>query len=768
MSLVKSRSYIAAIATCFALAANTALLAVEPQIDAHSRWATFEDADSSYFALSVQADPTGSYPSAEAFEVVVVMDTSASQTGPVRRESLEVLDELARAMPSGTKLALLACDVDTVKLSEGLVAPRGDQWEFALKKLNKRIPLGTTNLGKAFQVASEQFSGADAQRSIVYIGDGVNRTQLLDSAQHRDLIKSLVDKRISVSSLAIGPIVDVANLATFANQTGGILLARDEITETMQSIGRNLGLSCTMPVVWIEDAQLPAALQEHFPQQFPPLRIDRDTVIVGKSAVAVEAGKMVLKGQANGQAVSVRGQLKPEASHPDMGFLALVTDMASKDGGLTLPALGSEGLRAMSYVLADSATSMVKSGRFALKAGDIEGAIRIAEEALKSDPSNAEAITLLNAARKQSTEEAIPTGKFTQVGGSPYNGAGDLLAEEQARKRLIAQALEAEVNDKLRSASELMSSDPIGVKNSLKLLMEELDSAADIDATLRAQLRNKVGSAIKLAATREAQYIDRVQQAEVQRAQADQAQRLLAETNRKDESLKQLVEQFNFLMASQRYREANKDVQPVISDAAPHSKLDYVTREESSLAANYALVRDAFEAREQGFVDVMTAVEEAAVPFAGDPPVVYPPPEVWQALTAARKERYGAINLAGGNDSETSIYAALKQSKDWDYPGTPLNQVIQGLADDLTIPIWINEPELDLLGIDTDTPINLRLPSVTVRSALRIMLEPLELTYIIRNEVLEITSIDSAESDPINKVYLLATSSFPQCQWAVE
>jgi hypothetical protein len=97
------------------------------------------------------------------------------------------------------------------------------------------------------------------------------------------------------------------------------------------------------------------------------------------------------------------------------------------------------------------------------------------------------------------------------------------------------------------------------------------------------------------------------------------------------------------------------------------------------------------------------------------------------------------------SDSEARILAALKTQIEPDYPGIPLQQVLAALADELDIPLWINQAELDLNGIDADTPMVLQLPQVTVRSALRLMLDPLELTYVVRNEVLEITSKQSAE-----------------------
>jgi tetratricopeptide (TPR) repeat protein len=797
MSLAKSLCLLVAIAC-----APSAVLADEATEGGASRWATFEKDGEHLFALSLQAAEQGDFPRAEAYEVVVLFDTSATQTGTVRIESMEVLDELAATLPVGTSVSLMACDVEPVPMSDGMVSAGDSKWVEAVARLQKRIPLGTTNLGGALRAAIEQFSDQTAQRSIVYIGDGINRSHFLDSSELRELMDGLKQQRIAVSALAIGPVVDVATLASFSNQTGGVVYSREVIDASTQEIGRNLGLAAVMPVIWVEQATLPQGLSHYLPQDFPPLRLDRDTVVVGSSSQPGEAGRVVIEGRVAGEAVELTWQVEPEDNHPDMAFLEGVISLASRDGGLTLPALGSEGLRAMSHMLADTSQELVRSGRFALKAGQVESAIRIAEQALKNDPNNAEAESLLNAAKKvrqEQQDDSVPAGKFMQTGADPFAddpasdaseqgadpaatdsapaanpfaqdpqrdrlgggsildetfNAGDLLAEEQARRESAQQALEQDVRQSLRSAQEQARRDPTGVKNSLKLLLEELDNMVEIDPGLRERLRSQVRSQIQRVAVLEAEYMDRVERAETIRAQANAAERLLAETHREDETLKQLVEQFNYLMSQHDYLEASKDVAPEIERIAPQTPLANITRIESSIASNFALVREAFRAREQGFVDAMRGVEEAAVPFDGNPPVVYPPPEVWKALTARRKERYGSINLAGGNDAEQRIYAALKeQLDDATYTGQPLSQVMQILSDDLNIPIWIDEAELELLGVDPDTQINLNLTSISVRSVLRLMLEPLDLTYIVRDEVLQITSADKADEDPINKVY---------------
>ncbi len=69
------------------------------------------------------------------------------------------------------------------------------------------------------------------------------------------------------------------------------------------------------------------------------------------------------------------------------------------------------------------------------------------------------------------------------------------------------------------------------------------------------------------------------------------------------------------------------------------------------------------------------------------------------------------------------------------------------------IDIYINDVELDNAGQSADQPVNLSLASATLRSALRIILKPLSLTYVIREGTLEITSEDAAENDPVNKIY---------------
>lgn len=785
----------------------------QPQVGGTSRWASFDASGTSYFAVSVQPDARGSVPQPERHEIVLLVDTSASQTGPVRLESFEVMDEMLAGLPSSASIAIVACDVKAIALTKGLVTPGSPELAAAVDRLKNRVPLGTTNLSHGLQTALAQFaSSVGAQRTIIYIGDGVNRKQFLSSQAYKELLAGMVGKQVTLSSFVIGPVVDVPTLSAMANQTGGVLFARNEISQAMTEVGRALAESIHAPVLWPTKVSVPKSLAKHLPVQFPPLRLDRDSVIIGEAVGTVEGGKLTVDASVAGQAVLLSWNLAPEASHPDMAFLPAACESAVKDEGRTLPALGSAGLRAMSYAMSDSSVSLVKSGQFALKSGEVQSAIRIAQEALKADPNNAEAISLLEAAKKQSK---APAGKFmsAQVPDDPFGTApaapasdpfgttpaepatpapatldavptapandplpqpaaqansdalapveggvldsrflasGDLLKDEEAIRRVQSEALKSDLDRKLADADRKMGADPTGVKNSLLGEFDALDQA-NIDPGLRIMLKARLSAALERVSEREARYLDQQARNAAVRSQAEASRRLLDESARRETALKQLVESFNFLMSQYRYLEASQEIAPEIETLAPETPLAAVTHHYSSLFANQALVREAFRRREQGFVDSMRGAEEAAVPFAGEPPIVYPPADVWQALTAQRKERYGTINLAA-DDQEQRIYQALRQDFDADFTGTGLKAAMEQIADKYSIPIFINEKELDNLSVPPDSPITLNMKT-TVRAALRLMLKPLDLTYVIRDGILHITSTDDANSDPINKIY---------------
>ncbi len=104
----------------------------------------------------------------------------------------------------------------------------------------------------------------------------------------------------------------------------------------------------------------------------------------------------------------------------------------------------------------------------------------------------------------------------------------------------------------------------------------------------------------------------------------------------------------------------------------------------------------------------------------------------------------------------TRIKQALQaplRSPGLDFTDAPLEEVVNSLQTDYGIPLQLDVSALDEIGLGPDEPVTINLHNISLRSALRLMLTSLNLTYIIRDEVLLITTQDEAESHLVTCVY---------------
>lgn len=76
--------------------------------------------------------------------------------------------------------------------------------------------------------------------------------------------------------------------------------------------------------------------------------------------------------------------------------------------------------------------------------------------------------------------------------------------------------------------------------------------------------------------------------------------------------------------------------------------------------------------------------------------------------------------------------------------GTPLEEIIAFLREEYDVEIVLDTVALDELGLGPDEPISISLRSIRFDQALRRMLEPLDLTYVVDDGVLLVTSEEEA------------------------
>src|SRR5262249_46817012 len=113
-----------------------------------SRFEAYSKPDgSSYFAMSLM--PQVILPPADSRNVVVLFDTSAREMGPYREKGLEMLRGMLATLADNDRVQLMAVDLKAIPLTKSFVAPRGPEMQAALQQLERRVPLGATDLEAA-------------------------------------------------------------------------------------------------------------------------------------------------------------------------------------------------------------------------------------------------------------------------------------------------------------------------------------------------------------------------------------------------------------------------------------------------------------------------------------------------------------------------------------------------------------------------------------------------------------------------------------------
>lgn len=107
--------------------------------------------------------------------------------------------------------------------------------------------------------------------------------------------------------------------------------------------------------------------------------------------------------------------------------------------------------------------------------------------------------------------------------------------------------------------------------------------------------------------------------------------------------------------------------------------------------------------------------------------------------------------------SEKKILAALEKPTTVDFNETPLQDVVDYLVDfhNDEVPIKLDNKALEDQGLGSDTQVTGKLTNLPLRSVLRLMLAQHDLGFVIKNDVLLITTIEVENAEAVTRAYPL-------------
>ena len=345
---------------------------------------------------------------------------------------------------------------------------------------------------------------------------------------------------------------------------------------------------------------------------------------------------------------------------------------------------------------------------------------------------------------------------------APVNAAESPAAEPAAAEQLppdvIAAKLSAEVAARQLEAKRLTETDPLAALELLDRTAESLAAETGLpDATrkLLGRRLERTRAEIEESAGKRRAELELDQQNAAIEAEIDRERGQKIEV---DQRLAALVEQYNTLIDEQRFAEA----EVLAKKAAQLSPDSVVARQllsQSRVIRRLDTQKSLASSKASAILDVVEDAEASSMPFVG--PIEFPETRDWEDLTKSRA-RLAAEGRSRMSPAELQIKERLSTPVEARYRDRPLAEVLDELAKQAQVPLHVDLVGLDSESVGTDTPVTISLDQkISLKSALKLLLEPLHLDYVIRDEVLKITSPQLVRGEVYSVSYPVADLVIP-------
>jgi len=710
----------------------------------------------SYFALSIRAKSLKKQIAAN-YDHVILVDTSASQTGEHRKQAFAVVKSYLASLPKGNRVRLFAVDLTAQPLTRGFVLPNSEGLKVAWRSLNRRFPAGATDMLAAITAAADSIDGKRPS-SILYVGDGMSTANLIQSSKMKQLLARLSKSRIAVHSYAVGPRQDLQLLGVLAQQTGGLVLFdnADKKQDRPETVGRKLASASVAPIFIPTTIKVNSNLTL-LPNKPLPLREDRETIYLAKGKL--NAGDVrITVSNAAGQTMTWTVPRKQVVTGHQ--YLHPLWNRAVQTREIPVSLAGNRLLYATRAEFKNRVDSLVRMGALAIATGQLERAEQIGLAVQKLDPENKQAKAILKAATKQASNNTIallqakaaqPPAKAKPTGPAEQK---DELTEEAKRRNAILQLLQTSVAQAIQTARQVGPSDADGALGLLKEQLDTILATSRIDQSKRQILIKRLRTTMQEIKTAEEKNQIRIIESLQRAAQKEAQARLIEQIQLDEEDLEVLIDQIAALLEDARHGQddANEQAEAVARVALDKHPGNGIATAALFVAEASGHIRKAYRMRAlraDRFLEVLNQVELSHVPFPDEPPIRWPAAEVWQALTERRK-KWASVDLHKNSPAEERILRELKKTTQVQFTDNTLKEALSLLAELHDIPI-IAGRDVDLSTFEVK---ELTIASgITLRSALNLLLEEHDLQYVIVDEVMKIVTAEDADLIKTVRVY---------------
>ncbi|HKD36365.1 MAG TPA: hypothetical protein VKB78_06175, partial [Pirellulales bacterium] len=394
-----------------------------------------------------------------------------------------------------------------------------------------------------------------------------------------------------------------------------------------------------------------------------------------------------------------------------------------------------------------AAVQLFRRGEKALADGNRDEAIRLFQQAY-ANPEQ------LDAATRQRLQDHLQMMSVQP----PRSGADNPLSAAASRQQVLIRQMSADVSRLQDTSQKMLQNEP---KKSLEVLQKArtmVETSAELEPQAKQQLLRRVDESIH-----QTQQFIQANLAQIEADEHNRAVRDEVENHRKtkieiSEKLAGMVDDYNKLIGERRYAEAEV-VAKRAAEMDPENPVVTQMVVVSKALRRQAVDNSIRDDKENAVVEAFQDVDRASIPFHGEP-YQMPDKPTWERLTRTRKQLEADSQHRSPGDLE--IEQKLSTPVSMKFHQAPLGDVLNYLQKVTQVNMYIDPQGLQAEGVTTDQQVSIDLSrDIQLKSALALILEPLHLSYVIKDEVLKITSEDKRHGQVYTKSYPVADLVIP-------
>ena len=321
----------------------------------------------------------------------------------------------------------------------------------------------------------------------------------------------------------------------------------------------------------------------------------------------------------------------------------------------------------------------------------------------------------------------------------------DPIDVAKARQQIADQKAQAEVLDTIKTADLFARTNPAKAAQLLRAAQTNIDLAAGISGGTRKQLTTLLNAKIVALGGRPLPLPlpgprNDPKTAELKAAQKDAVERYAAE-------MKEVREGVDLIQKHQlagQLNSANAEIAR-LTKAYPNNPAVIVLGQTDSIKSRVADAQAFAKLQNERMFAVQKGIMESSLPAVRD--VEFP--KDWKEKTARRLK---TVELS---DKEKKIIEALDKPVSVSFADRPLEEALQDLSNKLDQPLLIDKRSLEDFGVDLKRGATLDAKGLSGRTVLRSILATQGLTFVVKDEAIQILTVERAKSLLTTRVYYL-------------